>query len=267
MMGRLEGKVAIITGAGGGIGRAVADVFAQEGCRLVANDLNQDEGETTVRAATQSGAEAQFVRGDVTRSADVQRLVSAAVDRFGRIDVLFNNAGIVSPEFPVGSVTEAGEEAWDRVIQVNLTSIYLVAKFVIPEMVKVRSGSVINTASSWGLTASDNSAAYCASKAGVVNLTRSMALDYGRYNVRVNCVCPGPIETAMLRRTLLRDTPQETEQFRADYLRMLPLRRWGQPTEVARAVLFLASDESSYVTGSALAVDGGYTAGREHAPG
>ncbi len=265
MPGRIAGKVAIITGANGGIGRAVAALFAGEGCRLVLNDVVGGDPTLAPMSATPA-TETAFVQGDVTRSADVQRLVSTATDRFGQIDILFNNAGIVSPELPIGSVTEAGEEAWDRVVSVNLKSMYLVSKYVLPEMIKRRAGSVINTASIWGLTASDNSAAYCASKAAVVNLTRSMSLDYGRYNVRVNCVCPGPIETAMLRRTLTRNTARETERFRADYVRMLPLRRWGQPEEVAHAVLFLASDEASYVTGAALPVDGGYTAGREHAP-
>jgi NAD(P)-dependent dehydrogenase (short-subunit alcohol dehydrogenase family) len=258
---KLAGTVAVVTGASGGIGRAVAELFAAEGCRLVLNDLEAPDEWVEARAA-----ESVFVQGDVTRSADVQRLVSTATHRFGQIDILFNNAGIVSPEFPIGSVTEAGEEAWDRVIAVNLKSMYLVSKYVLPQMIERRSGSVINAASTWGLIASDNSAAYCASKAAVVNLTRSMALDYGRYNIRINCVCPGPIETAMLRRTLARNTPAETQRFQEDYLRMLPLRRWGQPEEVARAVLFLASDESSYITGAALAVDGGYTAGHLHAP-
>jgi NAD(P)-dependent dehydrogenase (short-subunit alcohol dehydrogenase family) len=266
MAGKLTGKVAIVTGGAAGIGRAVVDLFADEGCQLVVSDVADKEGEASVERAAARGAEALFVRCDVTRSEDVRRLVSTTLDRFGQLDVLFNNAGIVSPEFPVGSVTEAGEEAWDRVIDVNLKSIYLVSKYAIPQMVKQRSGSVINTASSWGLMASDNSAAYVASKAGVVNLTRSMALDYGRYNVRVNCVCPGPTETAMLVRTLARDTPEQSERFRADYLRMLPLRRWARPEEIARGVLFLASDDASYVTGSALVIDGGYTAGREHAP-
>ena len=264
-MGKLSGKVALVTGGGGGIGQAVVDLFAEEGCRLLVSDLAEAEGEASTRRAAERGAEAAFVRADVTNGADVQRLVGAALERFGQIDVLFNNAGIVSPEFPRGSVTDAGEAAWDRVIAANLTSIYLVSKHVIPHMVDRGSGSVVNTASIWGLTAADNSAAYSASKAGVVNLTRSMALDYGRFGVRVNCVCPGPIETAMLARTLLRDTPEQTERFRADYLRMLPLRRWGKPEEVARAVLFLACEDASYVTGSALVVDGGYMAGREHA--
>ncbi len=266
MAGKLAEKVAIVTGGAAGIGHAVVALFAEEGCRLVVNDLMQDEGEAAARIATERGVEAVFVPGDVTQPGDARRIVATAIDRFGRLDVLFNNAGIVSPEFPIGSVTDAGEAVWDRVPDVNLKSIYLVSRYALPEMIKQRSGSVVNTASTWGLIAADNSAAYCASKAGVVNLTRSMALDYGRYNVRINYICPSPIETAMLARTLARQTPEQPERFKADYLLMLPLRRWGWPEEVARAVLFLASADSSYVPDSALVVDGGYTAGREHAP-
>ncbi len=253
-IGALHGKVALVTGGASGIGRATALLFAQEGAAVVVMDI-RDEGRETANSIVRSGGRAAFVRGDVTRAADCEAVVQAAVSAFGRIDILFNNAGIVRR----ASVVDTSEEEWDQVMAVNVKSIFLLSKAAIPFMARGGGGAIVNTASGWGLVGGRNAASYCASKGAVVNLTRAMALDHVGQRIRVNCVCPGDTDTPMLR--------EEARQLGEDVTRFLagsakrPLGRMGRPEEIAQAVLFLASAASSYVTGAVLVVDGGGLAG------
>lgn len=248
---RLEGKVALITGGGSGIGRATAQLFCEEGAIVVVADSNPETGGETAELIRTAGGEAIFVHADVSRFDQVQQMVQATVDAFGRIDLVFNNAGILLR----GSVTETEEEEWDRVMAVNLKSVYLVSKCAIPHMIAAGGGSIINMSSSTGAhLAGPGAAAYITSKGGVALLTKCMAIDCARYGIRVNCVCPGPTDTPMLAKTL-------SEQQLKDFAATLPVGRLASPREIAEAVLFLASDEASFVTGLAMAVDGGQTAG------
>lgn len=252
--GRLQGKVALVTGGASGIGRATATLFAREGARVVVVDL-KEEGESVVDAIRQSGGQAIFVRGDVSRAMDCQAAVQAALEAFGRLDILFNNAGIIRR----ASVTETTEEEWNRVMDVNAKSVFLMSKAAVPVMAKAGGGSIVNTGSGWGLVGGRNAASYCASKAAVVNLTRAMALDHAGQHIRVNCVCPGDTDTPMLR-----DEARQLGEPVAHFLEGSadrPMGRMGRPEEIADAVLFLASDASSYVTGASLVVDGGGLAG------
>jgi NAD(P)-dependent dehydrogenase (short-subunit alcohol dehydrogenase family) len=248
---RLEKRVAIITGAGSGIGRASALLFAKEGAKVVVADFVRDSGQQTVSLIKNEGGESTFVESDVSHAADAQRLVNTAIETYGKLDILFNNAGINLEK----TVTETSEDDWNRVINVNLKGVFLCSKFAIPEMIRNGGGAIINTASIRGLVGQYHLAAYCASKGGVVLLTKAMALDYGQDNIRVNCVCPGGIETPMHKAFLatLAHPERETEEM----LKKIPLGRIGEPEDVARVALFLASDESAYLTGLAIPVDGG----------
>lgn len=250
---RLQDRTAIVTGAGSGIGRAAACLFAQEGARVVVADVDADAGARTRSEIEAAGGVAIAVACDVTREPDVRRMAEDAIGHFRRIDILYNHVGINRP----GSVTELDEADWDAVLTANLKSIYLGCKHVLPHMVAHRSGSIVNTAGTFGLYGGLGFAAYCASKGGVVNLTRQMALEYGPYGIRINCVCPGFIDTPMNR-----GVPPDRI---AAIVRTQPLGRVGRPEEVARAALFLASDDASFVTGAALLVDGGQLAGRHGA--
>ena len=245
---RLKDRVAIITGAGMGIGEAVARLFAAEGARLALCDVDDEAGQ---RVAQETGA--LYVHADVRVEEEVRRFIDATVQRFGRIDVVVNNAGVTAS----ATVTETSEEEWDRVIDVNLKGPFLVSKHAIPHMM-ARGGSIIHIGSIASHIGLQRNAAYNASKGGVMLLARNMALDYAPYNIRVNAVCPAMIMTPMLRKfiDLQPDPAAYVRQVEAN----IPMGRMGTVEEVARAVLFLASDESSYVTGSALMVDGGYTA-------
>ena len=252
---RLDGRTAVITGGAGGIGRATALLFAREGAGVCIVDLHEEAGQEIAREISAAGGHAIFERADVTRSTDCRRVLERTVHEFGGIHVLFNNAGIIRR----ASVVEISEADWDAVMAVNVKSVFLVSREVIPIMAKAGGGSIINTASGWGLAGGPRAAAYCASKGAVVLLTKAMAIDHGRQNIRVNCICPGDTDTAMLRGEA-RQLGEAEDRFLSDSARR-PLGRVGRPEEVAQAALYLAGDDASFVTGSALVVDGGGLAG------
>ena len=253
--GRLSGKVALITGGASGIGRSTALLFAREGASIILADLKADAGKRVVDELNESGAHAIFEAIDVTNAGDCHRIVEHAIREFGRIDILFNNAGIIRR----ATVLDLSEEDWDRVMAVNVKSIYLLSREVIPHMQKAGGGSIINTASGWGLTGGAKAAVYCASKGAVVLLTKAMAIDHGPHNIRVNCICPGDTDTGMLRDEA-KQLGEDSSHFLAESARR-PLGRVGTPEEIAQAALYLASDASSVVTGTSLVVDGGGLAG------
>lgn len=252
--GQLSGKVALITGGASGIGRATALLFAREGAAIAIADVNQDAGQRVAEEIARDGGRAFFEAADVTRGADCRRVVERATREFGRIDILFNNAGIIRR----ATVMDVSEDDWDRVMAVNVKSIYLLSREVIPHMEKRGAGTIINTASGWGLAGGAKAAVYCASKGAVVLLTKAMAIDHGP-RIRVNCICPGDTDTGMLRAEASQ-LGEAADRFLADAAKR-PLGRVGTPEEVAQAVLYLASDASSFVTGTALVVDGGGLAG------
>ncbi len=254
--GVLAGKVALVTGGASGIGRATALLFAREGAAVAVVDLDEASGEAVVQTIVDGGGQAIFVLCNVTQAADCQRAVRLTVDELGGLDILFNNAGIIRR----ATVVETSEEEWEQVMAVNVRSIFLFSKYAIPFMVQAGSGLIINTASGWGLVGGRRAAAYCASKGAVVLLTRAMALDHGAQNIRVNCICPGDTDTPMLRDEA-RQLEVANERFLAEAAQR-PLGRIGRPEEIAQAALYLASDASSFVTGTALVVDGGGLAGQ-----
>jgi NAD(P)-dependent dehydrogenase (short-subunit alcohol dehydrogenase family) len=257
---RLANKVALVTGAGTGIGRATGLLFAQEGARVVAQDVNADTAQETVQLIKQAGGEAVSMGGDVTSSAEAETIVKKAVDTYGRLDVLFNNAGI----WRGGTILDISEADWDRTMSVNVKGIYLVSRYAVQQMMRQESGSIINAASVAALRGSPMSAAYHASKGAVLLLTKCMAVDFGRYGIRVNCICPGIIDTQMADQLLTYRSLGDDDRKQAlleTYEARHPVGRFGQPGEVAKVVLFLASDESSFVTGAAWSVDGGLSAG------
>jgi NAD(P)-dependent dehydrogenase (short-subunit alcohol dehydrogenase family) len=246
---RLKGKVAVITGAGSGIGRATAQLFAREGARVVVADLEEEAGRETQRGITAGGGEAVAVKTDVSRADQVEMLIQKTVAEFGALDILHNNAGVSGGRHFVAETTE---EYWDRVISVNLKGVFLCSKYAVLEMLKKGGGVIINTASSFGLVGLPGNAAYSAAKGGVIQLTKSMALEYAPNHIRVNCICAGWIDTPF--------NQNLDDQIIHWALKETPLGRWGQPEEVARAALYLASEESSFVTGTTLTIDGGWTA-------
>lgn len=252
---RLDGKVAIITGAGTGQGRAAARMFAREGAKVVVAEWKPELGEAVVAELLQAGHDAMFVGTDVSFEDDVVSMVEQAIARYGRIDVLFNNAGVgYGSGFKLGSILETPLSDWNGMLSINLNGTYLCSRYVVPHMLKQRSGSIVNNASMNALIGNPTSDAYTAAKGGVLALTRSMAAEFGAFNVRVNCLCPGPIDTPMLAPAL--KDPERVRRYQEKTI----LGRVGTAEEVANVALFLASDEASYVTGAAIPVDGGWTA-------
>ncbi len=251
---RLKGKVAVITGGSSGIGQATALLFAKEGAKIVIAARSAAAAMETVNMIRQQGGEAIFVPTDVSKEEEVRSLVAQAMVKYKRIDILFNNAGI---ELQKSVIDTTGEEL-SKVLDTNLKGVFYGCKYAIPYMVKQGGGSIINTSSAAAVVGNPLLAAYSASKGGIISLTKQTAIDYARKGIRINCICPGAIMTPMLQRFMNKSPePEETKRAMAE---SHPLGRLGKPEEVANAVLFLASDESSFVTGHALAVDGGLTA-------
>ncbi len=250
----LKGRRALITGGASGIGRAIAELFAREGAAVAVVDLNA-AGQATADAITAAGGHALFVRADVTRMEDCRRAVDETLQAFGGLDVLVNCAGIIRRASVLGTT----EEEWDRVMAVNVKSVFLMSKCAIPAMARAGGGVILNIGSGWGLKGGRDAVAYCASKGAVVNMTRAMALDHAGQGIRVNCICPGDTDTPMLREEA-RQLGQAEGQFLASSAER-PLRRLGTPEEIAQAALYLASDAATFVTGTSLVVDGGGLAG------
>jgi NAD(P)-dependent dehydrogenase (short-subunit alcohol dehydrogenase family) len=251
---RLDGKVALITGAGSGMGRVAAQVFAREGARVVAADLDEEAGRETASLARDEGLDVRFVRSDVSREADCRAMVAFAEETFGRLDVLYNNAGI----FPEAdhSVVDTDEAVWDRVLAVNVKGVYLACKYGIPAMLKTGGGSIVNIASFVALVGcSVPQDAYTASKGAVISLTRSLAVQFAPRGVRTNAICPGPIETPLLTSWLLTDP-----EAKALRLARTPTGRFGRPEDIVNLALYLASDESTWTNGAIISADGGITA-------
>ena len=250
---RLEGKVALITGAGSGIGKLTAKLFASEGAKVVISDVVDDAGRATVEEIRADGGEAAFVHADVSKASDAEAMVRFAVDTFGGLHVMMNNAGIFHPQDD--SVTNTPDDVWEKTIAINLKGVFLGCKYGIPAMLESGGGSIINIASFVAIVgAATPQIAYTASKGGVLAMTREIAVEFARKGVRANSLCPGPIETPLLQE-LLADPARRQRR-----LVHIPMGRFGQAQEIAIAALFLASDESSLMTGAALVVDGGITA-------
>jgi len=247
----LENKVAIVTGGCSGIGSSIAELFAREGAQVMVGDIREDRG--TLARINAKGGTVAFVQTDVRKSLDVQNLVDKAIASFGTVDIVCNDAGIEL----VRPLIQTTEEEWNNVLDTNLKGMFLVSKFALPHLIKKKKGSIINIASQLGLVGLERWAAYCASKGGVIMLTKAMAVEYGTYGIRVNCICPGAIETPMMERELALD--KNPEEAKKHFISLHPIGRLGKPEEIAEAALFLASDRSSFITGSALVVDGGFT--------
>ncbi|UFJ41392.1 glucose 1-dehydrogenase [Brevibacillus humidisoli] len=254
---RLKGKVALITGAGSGIGRSTALLFASQGAKVIVNDISDAQGSDTVAEIVRQGGEGLFLKGDVTKAEEVEAIARRAIERYRQIDVLFNNAGISG----VGAVHETAEDLWDRVVNVNIKGVFLVSKAVLPHMMARRTGSIINMSSCIAEIGLQRRAVYSASKGAVLALTKSMQVDYATYNIRVNALLPGTILTPFVEEYLRKSYDNPEEAMESLKQRQLS-GDLGRPEDVAQAALYLASDESRFMMGSPLYIDGGATFGK-----
>jgi NAD(P)-dependent dehydrogenase (short-subunit alcohol dehydrogenase family) len=250
---KLAGQVAIVTGGASGQGRATALLFAREGARVVVGDINNGAEETARLIIREEGGQAAAVKADVSKTAEVRNLVDTAVSRYGRLDKHINNAGATLWK----GIEDTTEEEWDRILDINLKGVFLGCKFAIPAMRESGGGSIVNIASGAGLIGLPQHFAYCAAKAGVIHLTKSLALDHGHDNIRINCICPGAVLTPMLGEAIDLDDPAQRERM----ARQNALGRIAEPEEIARVSVFLCSKEASFMTGAAMLVDGGNAAG------
>jgi NAD(P)-dependent dehydrogenase (short-subunit alcohol dehydrogenase family) len=248
---RLKDKIALITGGTSGIGEATAILFAKEGAKVAITGRDEKRGHTVTERILNSGGRAIFIRTDVSNAVECRRAVDESLAAFGQLDILFNNAGVFYPH----TTLDCTEEEWDLQIDINLKGTFLMSKFALPGMIQRGSGVIINNSSGWGIVGGDSAVAYCASKGGVVLLTKAMAIDHGRQGIRVNCICPGDVDTPMLPEDA-RMRGQNWETYLAGCSNR-PMGRIGTADEIARAALFLASDDSSFMTGASLVVDGG----------
>lgn len=244
----LENKVAIITGAGSGFGRATAELYAKEGAKIVAVDFNEETVQETVTSIQDNGGEAVAVKADVSMDEDVKNFIQTAVDTYGKIDILFNNAGIYAP----GTVEETDIDDWNHSLDVNITALFLAGKYAMPYL-KESKGNIINTASAGGIIGFPNAVSYATTKGAVISFTRAMAVDYAEAGVRINAICPGTGETGMTKDLL------EIDEIYEGFVSPIPMKRLGKPNDIANAALFLGSDQASYITGHALPIDGGWT--------
>jgi len=247
---RLKDKIAVITGSGSGIGRAIALAFSREGAKTIIADWSKESGEETVEQIKKQGGEAVFVKTDVSKSSDIDKMVKTCLDNFGRVDILVNNAGI----YRTYDLHEMSEEDWDKIIDINLKGVFLGSKKVIPGMIEQGKGKIINTASIAGLVGFAQSGAYCASKGGIIALTKEMALEYAPKKINVNCIAPGVIKTAMTKKMIADPATKKSLEGNTPYPRL------GEPEDIAQAAVYLASDESDFVNGEVLVVDGGWVA-------
>lgn len=248
---RLSGRVALITGGTSGIGRGTAILFAKEGARVIVTGRNERRGGEVVDEILQNGGSAAFIKSDVRIAGDCSRAVDETVRAFGRLDILFNNAGVFYPN----TIPDCSEQEWDDTIGVSLKGAFLMSKYALPVMIRQRYGVIIHNSSGWGIVGGEGGAAYCAAKGGLIVMAKAMAIDHAKQGVRVNCICPGDVDTPML--------PEDAKMRRMDWQEYLascanrPMGRIGTVDEIAKAVLFLASEDSSFMTGAALVVDGG----------
>jgi NAD(P)-dependent dehydrogenase (short-subunit alcohol dehydrogenase family) len=254
-MGKLDGKTAIITGGSSGIGLATAILFAQQGANVVIAARQPERGRQALKQISASGAQALFTACDVRRVADCQKAVKTALDAFGRLDILFNNAGVI---YVQRTVENTSDQEWADTLDINLNGAFFMSRCAIPHMAKTGGGLIIHNASVFGLKAGSGVAAYCAAKGALISLTKAMAIDHATQNIRVNCICPGSVETPLLQDEM--EALGGEALMRPEFAARHPLNRISSPAEIARAVLFLASDDSSFITGAAIPIDGGRSA-------
>jgi len=259
-MGKLDGKVALITGAGSGIGRATAILFAQEGAKVAVVDMDEDGATGAVAQITKAGGQAFAFKADVSKAREAEAMVAETVKRYGTLDIIYNNAGIFFP----AQVHSMSEEDWDRMLSINLKSVFLGCKYALAELMK-HGGVILATGSIAGLEGHNGEPHYGAAKAGVNNLMKTIAMDYAHYNIRANCICPGGVQTNIAKGIISRIPPEQLIKMGQMAMAHSPIKRQAQPEEIARAALFLCSDDSSFITGHTMIVDGGWMAGHHMA--